>query len=80
MAADRARGLIGLIPLRVIDLDWELAFAAGEMFSATKPFGLSLGDRCCLALAAHENAAALTADRAWLQLAPVLGIAVTLIR
>ena len=80
MAANQARGLIGRIPLGVVDLDWQLAFAAGEMFPATKPFGLSLGDRCCLALAARENAAALTADRAWLQLAPILGIAVTLIR
>lgn len=32
---------------------------------ATKPYGLSLGDRCCLATALVHKCPVLTADRAW---------------
>ncbi|MDP1833150.1 MAG: hypothetical protein Q8K67_13910 [Geothrix sp.] len=37
------------------------------MEALTRPLGLSLGDRCCLALAERERAAVLTVDRAWLK-------------
>jgi len=32
---------------------------------ATKPYGLSLGDRCCLATALVQKCPVLTADRVW---------------
>jgi PIN domain nuclease of toxin-antitoxin system len=32
---------------------------------ATKPYGLSLGDRCCLATALVQKSPVLTADRVW---------------
>ena len=44
------------------------AAAAAALLPWTKPFGLSLADRACLALAAARRIAALTADRAWLRL------------
>ena len=53
------------LPLIVIDLDAHLAIEAGAMLAQTKPFGLSLGDRACLALAKREGLPALTADRTW---------------
>jgi PIN domain nuclease of toxin-antitoxin system len=34
----------------------------------TAPWGLSLGDRACLALARLRNLPAVTADRAWAKL------------
>lgn len=34
----------------------------------TRGFGLSLGDRACLALARQANLPALTADQAWVEL------------
>lgn len=50
----------------------------GELRLATKPQGLSLGDRACLALAQARNAIALTADRYWTMLD--IGIEVERIR
>jgi PIN domain nuclease of toxin-antitoxin system len=44
----------------------------------TQPFGLSLGDRACLALAIQRQATALTTDRAWKNLN--LGIEIEVIR
>lgn len=45
------------------------AAAAAELYLATRSRGLSLGDRACLALARARDMTALTADRAWLELA-----------
>jgi PIN domain nuclease of toxin-antitoxin system len=49
------------------------AMQAAALATATQPFGLSLGERACLALAADRGETALTADRAWTQ----IGLAVT---
>jgi ribonuclease VapC len=68
------------LPLIVIDLDVRLAIEAGAMIAQTRPFGLSLGDRACLALAKREGLPALTADRSWIRAAPSIGIEVRLIR
>ena len=68
------------LPLIVIDLDAHLAIEAGAMLAQTRPFGLSLGDRACLALAKREGLPALTADRSWMRAAPLVGIEVRLIR
>ncbi len=44
------------------------AYAAAELYPATRSAGLSLGDRVCLVLAERLDAPALTTDRAWLEL------------
>lgn len=44
------------------------AILAGNMRETTRRFGLSLGDRCCLALARDLGASLMTADRAWQRL------------
>jgi len=44
------------------------AIRAAELRSPTKPFGLSLGDRACLALALEIGAEVYTADQIWSQL------------
>ena len=51
---------------------------AAELIQITRPFGLSLGDRACLALAMERNAKVYTTDRAWTNFA--LGIEVEVIR
>ncbi|MDR3773167.1 MAG: type II toxin-antitoxin system VapC family toxin [Terracidiphilus sp.] len=43
----------------------EQARIAGELKAITRAFGLSLGDRACLALAIDRKAAVYTTDRAW---------------
>ena len=54
------------------------AVAAGGLRNATRALGLSLGDRCCLALAMDLKATVFTADRAWAGLD--LGIPIRVIR
>jgi PIN domain nuclease of toxin-antitoxin system len=54
------------------------ADTAAALVAKTQRFGLSLGDRACLALAKRLNAQALTAERSWARLE--VDIEITLIR
>jgi ribonuclease VapC len=57
---------LSIFRLVVVPLDSATALKAAELREGTKHFGLSLGDRCCLALAAATPAAVVvTADRVW---------------
>lgn len=51
--------------LEVREFDTELALMAGALHKVTRPLGLSLGDRACLALGIAEGTPILTTDRAW---------------
>jgi PIN domain nuclease of toxin-antitoxin system len=62
----------------VIPFSTEHAKAAGTLVRQMRSFGLSLGDRACLALALEHNAPVYTADRSWKSLK--LPIPVHLIR
>ena len=72
--------VIDPLPIEIMAFDEALAFASGMTIPLTRPAGLSLGDRACLALASQLHIPALTADRAWLNVASALGVEVTLIR
>lgn len=78
MSLPSLREAIGVAEIEIVDFDRGLAEAAGEMFLTTKPFGLSLGDRACLALARREGLPVFTGDRIWSKLA--LGLDIRLIR
>lgn len=54
------------------------AETAGKLWLETRPLGLSLGDRACLALALEKSLPVLTADRDWKKLR--LKLAVRIIR
>lgn len=69
MPQPAVREALDALELNVVAFDRALGYRAGFLRPATKRAGLSLGDRACLALAAHHNLPALTADRAWRQLA-----------
>jgi ribonuclease VapC len=56
----------------------EQARIAAELRPLTRPFGLSLGDRACLALAIDRKATVYTTDRVWKDLS--LGIEIEVIR
>lgn len=68
MSLPLVRTALGIAGLDIVDFDRGLAEVAGAMFATTKPFGLSLGDRACLALAAREGVHAMTGDRIWSKL------------
>jgi len=52
------------------------ARVAAELLTATRPYGLSLGDRVCLALAMERQAKVYTTDRIWTQVAKNLSIGI----
>ncbi len=60
MAAVNGLGIAEIVPF-----DDALAWAVARLRLPTKPFGLSLGDRACLALAVQRKLPAVTADREW---------------
>jgi len=73
-----ARTSFELLHLEIVDFDVEMACLAGSLKSSTKKFGLSLGDRCCLALGGIRGNTVVTADGSWAKLK--LGIAVEVLR
>jgi PIN domain nuclease of toxin-antitoxin system len=66
------------MPYEVVPLDRDLARRAGVLWDTTRRQGLSLGDRCCLALAEREGLPALTTDKAWANI--TLNVEVKIIR
>ena len=66
------------LPCEVAPFDRETALAAGALRAETRPYGLSLGDRACLALARREGLPVLTADRAWAQVE--VGVEIRMLR
>ena len=69
---------IGRLELDVHAFEMVHAYIAGVLRRSTRAFGLSFGDRACLALAQSLGALALTADRSWSRLD--LGVAIEVIR
>ncbi len=51
--------------LEIAPFEEEEAERAGALRAKTRKFGLSLGDRACLALAARRGLPVLTADKLW---------------
>jgi ribonuclease VapC len=64
--------------LQIYPTDESLARSIAKLRVPTQPWGLSLGDRACFALALSLHLPALTCDRTWVNLN--LGVSVTLIR
>jgi PIN domain nuclease of toxin-antitoxin system len=51
--------------VEIVPHSLEHALRAGELRPITKAFGLSLGDRACLALGRERSAPVITAERHW---------------
>ncbi|HEY9056795.1 MAG TPA: type II toxin-antitoxin system VapC family toxin [Aurantimonas sp.] len=78
MAGEAANLMFAGLNLSAIAFDADQARLAGDLRSPTRRYGLSLGDRACLALAIREKAQVITADRIWAELD--LGIEIEVIR
>lgn len=68
MPASAVTDVLTSMKLDIRDFDLSQALYAGRLRAETRPFGLSLGDRACLALAAALGLPVLTTDRAWTRL------------
>jgi len=51
--------------VRILPYTIKQAEIAGKLWLETRPLGLSLGDRSCLALGLEKKLPVLTADKAW---------------
>ena len=71
---------VDALPTEIIPFDADLARLAGMLRPLTIDAGLSLGDRCCLALAKRSGLPAWTADKQWKLVAAAIGVKVTQIR
>lgn len=80
MPADEVELALRELPIRIVPLDEDQAYQASALRLLTADKGLSLGDRCCLALACSLALPALTCDRAWGGLPPDIGVEVQLVR
>ena len=69
---------IARTPIEMVPLSVGVALGAARLRASTKPIGLSLGDRICLALAQELGCEAWTADKRWLS--AKLGVGIQLIR
>ena len=56
--------------VEIVPFNADQARICGDLVTQTKPLGLSLGDRACLALAIALDAPVYTAERMWKKLKP----------
>lgn len=59
------RAAVAGLGIEVVPFDDDLAYRTGLLRNLTSPYGLSLGDRACLALGLRLGRPVLTADRLW---------------
>jgi PIN domain nuclease of toxin-antitoxin system len=78
MSEEAAWRHIAWIGCATVAFNDDHARVAGSLIRVTHPFGLSLGDRACLALAIERRATVYTTDRIWKKLS--LGIEIEVIR
>jgi ribonuclease VapC len=77
---DAVQRLRARLWIRLVPFDAEMSTEAGRLVRHTGSFGLSLGDRCCLATARITGDPVLTADRVWREVGSLIGVDVQLIR
>ncbi len=65
LTEDDCRNLIKLSGIKIIDFCEEQALITAKIIKKTKEYGLSLGDRGCIALAMFKNYPVLTCDKIW---------------
>jgi PIN domain nuclease of toxin-antitoxin system len=74
----KAQAQIESFDLAVVDFTKRQSLFTAQFWPQTKQYGLSLGDRACLALAKERELPVLTTDRVWSKLN--LGIKIEVVR
>lgn len=64
---NQAKQLLESLGFGIFNFDSNQALLCAKLRINTKEFGLSLGDRACMALAMQENLPIITADKIWLK-------------
>jgi ribonuclease VapC len=77
---DEADAIVSPLPFRIRTFRDAHAFDTAKLRPLTKPFGLSLGDRACLAQAIMNGLPVLTGDRRMAEAAKVLKLDIRMIR
>jgi len=77
--ADEVASLFDHLQLEILPFDVDVALTSGQLRSATKKLGLSLGDRACLATALLTKYRVLTSNESWTQL-KIRGVSIKCIR
>lgn len=77
ITADEARKMIETVVQEVVAFDLEQATNTAALKAEAQQFGLSLGDRACIALGQLKNCPVYTADKIW---SKMKGVHITLIR
>lgn len=75
---EESRLILQALGLKILAVSIEDSERAARLYEGTRMFGLSLGDRACIALAERLGVPAMTADREWARID--LPIEVILIR
>lgn len=78
MPVSEAIRALRIFQLQIEPFDEQMAFTAASLRLPTSRFGLSLGDRACLAVGQRLNFPIMTADQAWSDLD--LGLELIMIR
>lgn len=78
MPISEAIRALRIFQLQIEPFDEDAGYAAAALLRPTSPYGLSFGDRACLALGQRLNFPVMTADKAWAKLD--LGIELKLVR
>lgn len=74
------RASIAVLRIETAVFDEADAVSTGLLRPVTRPFGLSLGDRACVALALSRGLPVLTTDRAWRNIGSILDVEVEVVR
>ncbi|BCM87941.1 type II toxin-antitoxin system VapC family toxin [Methylobacterium indicum] len=81
MPEDTVEAIFEGLQLTIVPFEIAHARASARLRPLTRPAGLSLGDRACLAVAGQLGAPALTTDRAWSRLdGTAIGVTIELLR
>jgi PIN domain nuclease of toxin-antitoxin system len=68
-----------IIP-EIIPFCENIGIKTGKLINLTKDYGLSLGDRACIATGCYYNMEIYTSDKIWLKLTDNLTVKITLVR